>query len=93
MLPSILITLVTTAARMAVNNYVKADVAKEIINFAFDVVQRGSEAELKLSGILEELMRRKEEAIETGKPWTPDKSEIDRVWAEINARDEAWAKI
>ncbi len=65
MLPSILITLVTTAARMAVNNYVKADVAKEIINFAFDVVQRGSEAELKLSGILEELMRRKGEAIET----------------------------
>ena len=93
MLPTILITLVTTAAKMAVNNYVKSDVALEIINFAFSVVQRGSEAELKLSGILEELMRRKEEAIETGKPWAPDRSEIDRIWAEINARDEEWAKI
>ena len=87
------LSVVKTAFNMVSKEYIGSDTAVEFINFGFNVATTATNAELKLSGILEELMRRKDEAKANGTIWSPPKDEIDALWARINARDEEWDKI
>ncbi len=89
----LLISVTRTAFEMVAREYIRSDTALEFITFGLSVAESATNAELKLSGILEELMRRKDEAEASGTTWVPPKDEIDVLWARINARDEEWAKI
>ena len=87
------LSVVKTAFNMVSKEYIGSDTAVEFINFGFNVATTATNAELKLSGILEELIRRKDEAKASGTTWVPPKDEIDALWVRINARDEEWDKI
>ena len=89
----LLLSVLEIATQMAAKEYIKSDTALEFITFGFNIAESGVNAELKLSGIREELIRRKDEAEASGTTWVPPKDEIDALWARINARDEEWAKI
>lgn len=87
------LSVAKTAFNMVSKEYIGSDAAAEFINFGFSVATTATNAELKLSGILEELIRRQEEAAANGTTWVPPKDEIDALWARINARDAEWDKI
>ena len=89
----LLLSVTRTALEMVAREYIRSDTAIEFITFGLSVAESATNAELKLSGILEELIRRKNETAASGETWVPPKDEIDALWARINARDADWDKI
>ena len=87
------LSLARTAFNAVGSQYISSDAAMQFINLGFQAAQSLTDAEIKITAIRDELVRRKDEAKANGTVYTPEQSEIDALWARINARDAAWDEI
>ena len=90
---AILVPLLTTLGEAVVNRYVSSDSAKRLAGTVFDALNEGAAAEARLTALKDEMVAKIEEAKAAGTEWAPSQSEIDVIWAEINARDDRWDAV
>ncbi len=90
---ALLVPVLTAIGQGVVDQFIDEGAGKQLASFAFDVLNSGSAVEVRLQAILDHVQAKKAEAEAAGTKWVPEQSEIDALWAEINARDADWAEV